>query len=133
MRKLFLSAAAFLVLAACVHRPYYRDLVGNAGAENEVNLRLLDAATNKPLANVPIRVAGGNDKIAVTTDENGHFKLPVKKSLMDPYTVVEVMRPAGVERYTIERVSSPPPRTEVPPPAQISVEQYDAQLADAGV
>lgn len=113
-----------LLFTACVHRPYYRELIGDAANQKEVTFRLLDAKTTQPLAGVPVRVSSGNEKISVVTDARGVFKLPVKKSFMDPYTVVEVVRPAGVERYTIERIKDEAPSAATLP---------EGQPSDAGV
>lgn len=142
MRKLFIVLAAFcsVVLSACVHRPYYKDLIGDAAGQKEISFRLLNAANGQPLAGVPIRVTAGNEKVAVTTDPDGHFKLPVKKGLMDPYTVVDVVRPSGVERYTIEWFNTTPPVITAPNPEPVitappatTVSPAEGQASDAGV
>lgn len=102
-----LAASAALFFAACTHRPYYRDLVGATTTEKEVSFILKNASNGEPLAGVPVRVSSGNDRVAVTTDKSGKFTLPVKRGLMDPYTVVDVVRPSGVTAYTIEKIVPP--------------------------
>src|SRR3954469_1239353 len=95
--------ATCLLFAACVHRPYYRDLVGEASAQKEIRVRITDASSGQPLSNVPVIVGSGVMKIAGVSDSQGIAVLPVRKALLDPYTVVEVVRPAGVQQYTLER------------------------------
>jgi hypothetical protein len=97
---------ASLFFAGCVHRPYYRDLVGPASGQKEIRVRITNAANGQPLANVPVNVGTAPMRVSAVSDANGIVVLPVKKQLLDPYTVVEVVRPAGVERYDLERLSN---------------------------
>lgn len=140
MLPIVLLSAAFL-FTACVHRPYYRDLVGDAAGQKEIALRLINDETNAPLANVPVIVGAGKDRISVVSDSQGVVILPVRKSLLDPFTVVEVVRPTGVGRYSFERMAAVAPRTTVETPApekQTVIETTPGtttteQTADAGM
>lgn len=114
--------ASALLFTACVHRPYYREVVGTDSSKKEIRVRLVDHSTGQPIPDAPINIGSGSGKISVVTDKSGVAVIPVKKAFLDPYTVVEVIRPPNVARYDLERlVDEQPavkPSTQMTPPAQ---------------
>ncbi|MFL5318852.1 MAG: hypothetical protein ACJ790_04290 [Myxococcaceae bacterium] len=113
LTSVLLAVAASLLVAGCVHRPYYRDLVGSAAGQKEIRVRITNGATGEPLANVPVSVGSAPMRVTAISDANGILVLPVKKQLLDPYTLVEVARPPGVERYDLERLSTESSTTDM--------------------
>ncbi|EAU63138.1 hypothetical protein [Stigmatella aurantiaca] len=110
--------------SACALRPRYGDVVASEAVANSaqtpaLTLRLLDAASNRPIPGARVVATGGRAHLSVVSNEEGLVSLPVSKALASENPLLEVVLPKGVKQYRFEEV-----RPEAPPapPAAAPVE-----------
>lgn len=136
LRRTLLSVTATLaLLSACSLRPSYRDVVVPEGSAltkpaegQKVVLRLVNPASDAPLAGVRVLAVGSRSRLSATTDEQGLLTVQISRALLEENPLVEVVLPKGVKRYRFEPVvDESGPGDNVAAPAGAS-----AMAADGG-
>ncbi|RKG75606.1 hypothetical protein D7W79_19925 [Corallococcus exercitus] len=99
------------LLSACALRPRYNDIVQANGTtalqENQlVVLRVMDAATGKPVKGVKVLGGEYRNHLNATSDENGEISLQLDPGLVKENPLVEIVLPKGVRRYKLQVVPS---------------------------
>jgi hypothetical protein len=108
MKSLSAAALTLCLFVACVHRPYYRELLAPPGAPpgaapsegQSVALRLVDPASGQPLPDVLVRFGEGRFRVVLKTNAQGELTLPVTAALLRENPLVEVVR-TGPGGYAI--------------------------------
>lgn len=109
-----LSVVLLSMLAGCVLRPRFNEVVNAKTSGPEVKLALLDATSLQPLPNVKVEVGEGRVRYQTVTDAQGRFTLPNKKNYADDNSLIVVSLPAGVRGYQLTVVRPEAAPSEAP-------------------
>ena len=130
MLRFILFAA--IVLSACALRPRYSEFVSKDTRGSEVQLRLLERKTGKPVAGAVVEVGEYRARITTKTDAEGVFALPIDRRYLDENSIIVVNPPAGVGATAVEaKPASVEPLAPVPvaAPVEPTVVAVDAGTA----
>jgi hypothetical protein len=108
-----LAVLSASLLSACALRPNYRQILppdvgrlqpAEGRNHEDVTVRLVDAATKRPVPGAKVYVGTSRGRFALTSDVNGLVKLPVTPELLAENPLMEVVLPAESEGYNFELV-----------------------------